>query len=55
MEQKIEEIEVRMVGFPAFLATLAYEHAALYGIVAVVIAIATGFLMGFLFKGKTEH
>lgn len=55
MAQKIEELEVRMVGFPALLATLAYEHAALYGIVAVVIAIATGFLMGFLFKGKTGH
>lgn len=55
MEQKIKELEVRMVGFPAFLATLAYEHAALYGLVAVVIAIATGFLMGFLFKGKTAH
>jgi len=55
LEQKNEELEVKMVGFPALLASLAYEHAAFYGILAVVIAIATGFLMGFLFKGKAEH
>lgn len=55
LEQKSETMEVRVVGFPAFLTTLAYEHGALYGIMAVVIAIATGFLMGFLFKGKTGH
>jgi len=55
LEQKNEKLEVKMVGFPALLASLAYEHAAFYGILAVVIAIATGFLMGFLFKGKAEH
>jgi uncharacterized protein (TIGR02186 family) len=55
MEQKSEELQVKMVGFPALLAALAYEHGALYGIVAVVIAIATGFIMGLLFKGKAEH
>jgi uncharacterized protein (TIGR02186 family) len=55
LEQKTETLEVRMVGFPALLAALAYEHGALYGILAVAIAIATGFLMGFLFKGKAGH
>jgi hypothetical protein len=55
LEQKNEELEVKMVGFPALLATLAYDHGAFYGIVAVLIAIATGFIMGFLFKGKAEH
>lgn len=55
LEQKNEELEVKMVGFPALLAALAYEHASFYGIIAVVIAIATGFIMGFLFKGKAEH
>jgi uncharacterized protein (TIGR02186 family) len=48
-------LEVRMVGFPSLFASLAYEYAALYGLLAVVIAIATGFIMGFLFKGKAEH
>lgn len=54
-DQKTTKLKVSMVGFPALLASLAYEHAALYGILAVLIAIVTGFVMGFLFKGKTEH
>jgi len=45
------ELKVKMVGFPALLTNLAYQHGATYGIVAVVIAIITGFAMGFLFKG----
>ncbi|MBI4643976.1 MAG: TIGR02186 family protein [Deltaproteobacteria bacterium] len=55
LEQKNEELEVKMVGFPALLAAMAYEHGSFYGVVAVLIAIATGFIMGFLFKGKAEH
>jgi uncharacterized protein (TIGR02186 family) len=55
LTQKNSDLAVRVVGFPAMLATLAYQHGALYGTVAVVIAIVTGFLMGFLFKGKAEH
>jgi hypothetical protein len=55
LEQKNEELEVKMVGFPALLASLAYEYGSFYGILAVLIAIATGFIMGFLFKGKAEH
>jgi uncharacterized membrane protein YraQ (UPF0718 family) len=39
-----------MVGLPALLATLAYEHGALYGVIAVIIAILTGFAMGYIFK-----
>lgn len=48
-------LKVVMVGFPALLSDLAYQHGALYGILAVVIAIVTGFLMGFIFKGKAAH
>jgi uncharacterized membrane protein YraQ (UPF0718 family) len=44
-----------MVGFPAWLAALAYEHGAAYGVLAVVIAIVTGFAMGFIFKGGGGH
>ncbi len=50
--QKEAEVRVEMVGFPAFLLGLAYQQAALYGILAVLIAIVTGFAMGFIFKGK---
>jgi uncharacterized protein (TIGR02186 family) len=49
------DLTVTMVGFPAWLASLAYQHGAAYGVLAVVIAIVTGFAMGFLFKGGGGH
>jgi hypothetical protein len=49
------DLTVAMVGFPALLASLAYQHGATYGVVAVVIAIVAGFAMGFLFKGGGGH
>jgi uncharacterized protein (TIGR02186 family) len=49
------KLQVKMVGFPAMFTTLAYEHGLTYGILAVVIAIITGFAMGFLFKGGGGH
>ena len=49
------ELKVTMVGFPAMIATLAYQHGAIYGIFAVVIAIVTGFAIGFIFKGGGGH
>ncbi len=55
LNQKDALLEVRMVGFPALLASLAQRQGALYGVLAVVIAIVTGFLTGFLFKGKAGH
>ena len=55
LQQKEALLEVRMVGFPAMLWDMAQQQGALYGILAVVIAIVTGFVMGILFKGKTEH
>lgn len=55
LEQRSAELTIEMRGLPAFLASLAYQHAILYGLVAVVIAIVTGFVMGFVFKGKGAH
>ncbi len=49
------DLKVEMVGFPAWLAQLAYQHGAAYGVLAVVIAIVTGFAMGFIFKGGGGH
>jgi hypothetical protein len=49
------DLPVQMVGFPAFLMTMAYEHAALYGILAIIIAIVVGAIMGYLFKGGGGH
>jgi len=55
LEQRSVELPITMRGLPAFLASLAHKHAVLYGLVAVVIAIVTGFVMGFIFKGKGAH
>lgn len=53
--KQTSDLKVVMVGFPAMLASLAYEHGATYGILAVIIAIVTGFAMGYLFKGGGGH
>jgi len=44
------ELTVAMVGFPAVLSNLAWNHGIIYGTVAVLIAIFTGFVMGYVFK-----
>ena len=55
VEKVCTDLPVQMVGFPAFLMTMAYEHAALYGLLAVIIAIVVGAIMGYLFKGGGGH
>jgi len=46
------QLKVDEVGLPALLSALAFEHGGLYGILASLIAIAAGLLMGLLFKGS---
>ncbi len=53
--KQFTDLKVAMVGFPAMLSSLAYQHGATYGILAVVIAIVVGFAMGYLFKGGGGH
>lgn len=49
-------IRTKLVGFPAFLFALAFQHALLYGLLATVVAIAGGLLMGLIFGGgKGAH
>ncbi len=50
--KKTVPLKVEMVGFPAAVSDLAYQHGALHGLLAVLIAIVVGFVMGFVFKGK---
>jgi hypothetical protein len=54
-EQRTTDLHVEMQGMPGFLAKLAYQHAVIYGLAAVVIAIITGFVMGLLFTSKGAH
>jgi uncharacterized protein (TIGR02186 family) len=50
------EIRVNEVGVPALLASLSLNHGGLYGLLAVLIAIAAGLLMDFLFgENKGSH
>ncbi len=44
--------EIKLKGFPLFISQMAFNHSLLYGILAVIIAVMAGFLMGFLFKDK---
>jgi hypothetical protein len=46
------ELQVKQVGLPAFISKLAFERGALYGLLATIIAIAAGLLMGVIFKGE---
>ena len=46
------ELQVKQVGLPAFISGLAFKRGALYGLLATIIAIAAGLLMGVLFKGE---
>jgi hypothetical protein len=54
-EKTCVDFPVTMEGLPAILASLAYSHATAYGLLAVFIAIVTGFVTGFVFKGKGAH
>jgi hypothetical protein len=53
--KKCTDLKVAMVSFPAMLAAMAYKHSAAYGILAILIAIVTGFAMGYIFKGGGGH
>ena len=44
--------EVKLTGFPKFISDMAFNHSLIYGILAVIIAILAGFVMGFIFKDK---
>jgi hypothetical protein len=43
-------LDVSMVGLPAFLSRLALRHGALYGLLAVAVAAAFGYLTGLVFR-----
>jgi uncharacterized protein (TIGR02186 family) len=50
-----EPVRVNLAGFPAMLARLAFGHAALYGVLATVIAILAGLAVGLVFQSKGAH
>ena len=55
VQQQSTELNVEMSGLPRFLTSLAWNHAAIYGLMAVLVALAAGFIMGFIFRSKAAH
>jgi hypothetical protein len=47
-----ESLQIKQVGFPAQLTTLAFGHALWHGIMAVVVALLAGLFMGVVFKDR---
>lgn len=47
-------LPIEKTGMPKYLTELAFEHPALYGIVAILVAMAAGMLMGVLFNRKNK-
>jgi len=51
-----QPLDVAYVGLPRVIAHMAFENSLAYGIVAVVIALSVGLVMGLLFKkGTAAH
>ncbi len=48
-------LSIEKVGIPNFLYSLAYSHPAAYGLLAIVIAMATGIIMGMIFSSRPRR
>ncbi len=45
-------VKASLAGFPLWLSQLAFKHSLLYGVLATLIAIASGLLIGFIFQSR---
>jgi len=50
-----QPVTANLVGFPALLSNLAFGHAALYGILATVMAVLAGLAIGIVFQSRGAH
>ncbi|MFP5240311.1 MAG: TIGR02186 family protein [Acidobacteriota bacterium] len=53
--QAAKAVDARLVGAPALLADLAFNHGAWYGILASIIAILGGLAIGLVFQSMGAH
>lgn len=51
LEQAQEALNLELSGLPEIISSMAYDRPLLFGIMAVVIAVATGLIIGFIFRG----
>lgn len=49
------QVEAKLIGAPSLLADMAFGHAALYGVLATLIAILAGLGIGLVFQSKGAH
>ena len=54
MGESRANLEVEKVGIPKYLYSLAFNHPALYGVFACIIAMATGFIMSVIFSSRKK-
>lgn len=50
-----ENLSMELTGLPAAIANIAFGQPLLFGIMAVTIALATGLIIGTIFKGGGAH
>jgi uncharacterized protein (TIGR02186 family) len=58
VDNSMSQIKVKEKGIPLMLSSLAFNHSLFYGFLAVLIAVAAGLIMDFLFgtgKGGGAH
>ena len=48
-------VEATLSGFPGWLSKMAFNRGLLYGVLATVIAIVSGLVIGLVFQGKGAH
>jgi uncharacterized protein (TIGR02186 family) len=51
----VDEVKIQKKGVEATFTNLAFNHPVLYGIVALVVALGMGLLVGFVFKKGGGH
>ncbi len=52
ISQAVQPLDVKMVGFPAWLSSFAFDRGALFGLFAVVVALVAGLIIGVVFSGS---
>jgi len=53
--QNVKPIAARLVGVPAFISNMAFNHGLWYGILASIISMLAGLAVGLIFKSKGAH
>jgi uncharacterized protein (TIGR02186 family) len=48
-------VEAALIGFPKWLSSLAFNNGLLYGILATIIALLSGLIIGLVFQSKGAH